>query len=164
MIIIGKIGNPYGILGWIHVISFTELKENIFKYFPWNIEKINIKIKKSDVIKYKLHIKNFIIQFKNIHTRTQAYKFANKNIFIKNDQLPQLGNKNYYWKDIKKCTIFNLKKKIIGPIINILENRVYNILEVWYKEKNKTIYIPFIQPNFIKKINISKKIIISKWV
>ncbi|WP_367679757.1 hypothetical protein [Buchnera aphidicola] len=42
-IIIGKIGSPYGIKGFIKIFSYTEKKENIFNYLPWFIKKKNLK-------------------------------------------------------------------------------------------------------------------------
>ncbi|VFP88491.1 Ribosome maturation factor RimM [Buchnera aphidicola (Cinara piceae)] len=163
MIIIGKLGTPYGILGWIHLISFTEKKKNIFNYFPWKLNKLNITIYKKDITIYKKHINNFIIKLKNINNRNQAFNISQQNILIKRTQLPKLKNKEYYWNDILSCYIFNLKGKKIGSVINIIDNKIYNTLLILCNKTNKNIYIPFIQPNIIKKINLKKKIIIVKW-
>ncbi|VFP81544.1 ribosome maturation factor RimM [Buchnera aphidicola] len=163
MIIIGKIGKPYGILGWVHLISFTEIKKNIFYYLPWRLNKNDLIINKNDIIIYKKYINNFIIKLKKINNRNQAFDISQQKILIKNKQLPKLKNKEYYWNDILSCNIFNTKGEKIGLVINILDNKVYNMLLVLCKKKNKTIYIPFIQPKIIKKINIKKKVIIVEW-
>lgn len=161
MIIIGQMGYPYGILGWIHVISFTEIKKNIFNYFPWYLDKSNIILTKNDICTYKKHTQNFILKIKNIHNRTQVSNIIKKNILIQYHQLPKLKNQEYYLNDIFSCKIVDLQKKEIGPIINITENKVYNILEILHTRTKKKIYIPFIQPNIIKKIDFKKKIIIA---
>ncbi|ABJ90715.1 ribosome maturation factor RimM [Buchnera aphidicola] len=158
MITIGKIGKPYGILGWFHMFSYTEKKNNIFNYFPWKLEKSNILLYKNNIIHYKTHTDHFLIKIKDINNRTQTLNFIKQNILIKNFQLPKLKNKEYYWNDIFSCYIFDLKKKKIGSIKNIIDNKFYCTLEILYKKKK--IYIPFIQPNFIKKIDIKKKIIV----
>lgn len=160
MIIIGKTGNPYGILGWIHIHSFTEKKENIFHYLPWKLEKSNIYIYKKDIIIYKKHKNNFLVKLDNLNDRTQAYFIAKQNILIKSIQLPELKKNEYYWNSILLCKIFNTKKKLIGSVNQILDNKIYNILKIFNSKKNKNIYIPFIQPKIIKKIDIKKKIII----
>ncbi|VFP86018.1 Ribosome maturation factor RimM [Buchnera aphidicola (Cinara pseudotaxifoliae)] len=163
MIIIGKIGNPYGILGWIHIHSFTEKKENIFRYLPWKLEKSNIYVYEKDIIRYKKHKNNFLVKLDHLHDRTQAYLMAKQNILIKSIQLPKLQKNEYYWNNILLCKIFNEKKELIGSVKQILDNKIYNILNIFNSKKNKNIYVPFIQPKIIKKIDIKKKIIIVNW-
>ncbi|VFP83741.1 ribosome maturation factor RimM [Buchnera aphidicola] len=160
MIIVGRIGHPYGILGWIHIVSFTEIKKNIFSYFPWILEKSRINLYKNDMIMYRKHRDQFIIKLKNIDNRNQTLNFIKQNILIKSNQLPILNNQEYYWHNILYCHIFNLKNKKIGLVTEILENKIYNTLKIFTIKNSKYIYIPFIQPDIIKKIDINNKIII----
>ncbi|VFP81165.1 Ribosome maturation factor RimM [Buchnera aphidicola (Cinara kochiana kochiana)] len=163
MIIIGKTGHPYGILGWMHIISFTEIKKNIFNYFPWILEKSRINLYKNDMIMYRKHINHFIIKLKNINNRNQVYNFTKQNILIQSNQLPILKNTEYYWHNILYCHIFNLKNEKIGLVSEILENKIYNTLKILAIKKNKYIYIPFIQPDIIKEIDINNKKIVINW-
>ncbi|MGI4816619.1 MAG: ribosome maturation factor RimM [Janthinobacterium lividum] len=163
MIIIGKIGHPYGILGWIHIHSYTEKKENIFCYFPWKLEKSNMYVYKKNIIRYKNHANHFLVKIDNLYNRTQAHSIANQNILMKSTKLPKLQKHEYYWNNILLCKIFNIEKEIIGLVKQILDNKIYNILKIFNFKKNKNIYVPFIQPNIIKKIDIKNKIIIINW-
>ena len=36
-IIIGKIGAPYGVKGWVKINSFTQVTADIFAYAPWRL-------------------------------------------------------------------------------------------------------------------------------
>ena len=36
-VIVGKIGAPYGVKGWVKINSYTETPEGIFEYAPWFI-------------------------------------------------------------------------------------------------------------------------------
>ena len=36
---IGKFGSPFGVRGWLKVISFTDPIQNILDYLPWYITK-----------------------------------------------------------------------------------------------------------------------------
>ncbi|VFP78242.1 Ribosome maturation factor RimM [Buchnera aphidicola (Cinara cuneomaculata)] len=164
MIIIGKIGHPYGILGWIHVISFTEIKKNIFNYFPWILERSCLKIHKKDILIYRKYMDHFLIKLNYINNRNQAYEFSKRNISIQLQKLPILKNQEYYWYHILYCTVFNLKNEKLGLVTNILENKIYNTLKIFNSKKNKNIYIPFVQPDIIKKIDIEKKIIIVVYI
>ena len=43
-VIVGKIGAPYGVKGWVKINSHTETPEGIFEYAPWFLgdEKVQI--------------------------------------------------------------------------------------------------------------------------
>lgn len=159
MIIIGKIGKPYGILGWLYLISFTEIKTNIFHYFPWTIQNSILILKKKDIISWKIHAKKIIIKIININNRNLANDIQKKNILIERKNLPKLSNNNYYYHEIIKCKVYNSKKKYLGIIDKIIENPIYNTIKI-VNNVNKNIYIPFILNKFIKTVDIYKKKII----
>ena len=38
VVIVGKLGRPYGVRGWQVLHSFTERSENLFSYAPWFVQ------------------------------------------------------------------------------------------------------------------------------
>lgn len=163
---IGKIYKPYGIFGWVHIISYTDLKKNIFNYFPWKLQNSKNKLYKNDIIKWKKYKENFIVLIKGIYNRTNTIKIIKKKITIKSTQLPILKSNEYYWNNILSCLVYNIQNKFLGYVIKILENNFYDILVIQKKNaiKKKIIYIPFVEPKIIKIVNIIKKKIIVDWI
>ncbi|WP_343182404.1 ribosome maturation factor RimM [Buchnera aphidicola] len=158
-IIIGKFGSAYGILGWINIISYTERKKNIFQYNPWFIQ-INNLWKKYFIESYKKNISKIKVKLKNINNRTEAKKLTNCIISIKNTQLKKIPKYEYYWKDILYCQVFNIDKKYIGIVYDIIRSKINDILVIKnFQKKNKCILIPFIEKVFIKNTDIKRKII-----
>ncbi|CAL4323805.1 Ribosome maturation factor RimM [Buchnera aphidicola (Neophyllaphis podocarpi)] len=159
-IIIGKIGSPYGILGWISIFSFTQKKKNIFAYNFWKIKKEK-KYFDITVIKWKRKKNKFYVKTKEIKDRTHASQFTNCNILIDEINLPILKNNEYYWKDIINCEVYNLNNYKIGYVISLIENGCYDILVIKtnLKKNKKMMFIPFIEKKIIKYVNINKKII-----
>ncbi|XBC43579.1 MAG: ribosome maturation factor RimM [Buchnera aphidicola (Meitanaphis flavogallis)] len=92
------------------MFSFTEKKQNIFNYHPWNIQN-NATKTTIYVQNWKDKKKYFIVKIKNIIDRSTAQKLTNNYIIINENILPPLKNDDYYWKDIINCTVFNIKKK-----------------------------------------------------
>lgn len=165
-IIIGSIQKPYGIFGWLHIISFTEIKKNIFNYFPWQFHTSKDIYQKKDILSWKKHIKDFIVLFKNIENRTKAYKIAKQKIIIPAKTLPILKKNEYYWNDILSCHVYDIYSQYLGVVFKIISNNFYDLLIIKTRKerKKKIIYIPFIMPNIIKKIDLIKKIIIAQWI
>ncbi|XRX42955.1 MAG: ribosome maturation factor RimM [Buchnera aphidicola (Tetraneura sorini)] len=163
---IGKIKSAYGILGWMKIHSFTENKKNIFNYQPWYIEK---KFDLLNLETWKKNKKNFLIKIKEINNRSEAEKIVNQYIMIEEKVLlPFSKKKEYYWKDIIKCQVFDLNLTFLGIVVKIIETGNYDVLVVnSLKENNnkkKTeILIPFIEKKIIKDVNIQKKKILVNW-
>ncbi|XBC38451.1 MAG: ribosome maturation factor RimM [Buchnera aphidicola (Floraphis choui)] len=162
-----KFGKPHGILGWIRVFSFTEEKQNIFKYYPWYIQKEKFKII-INVKNWKDKNKYFLVKIKNINNRSIAEKLTNYHVIINQSTLPKLQNDNYYWKDVIGCNVFNIKNKELGIVTDLMQTFSNDILVVNKTFKNnikkkQNILIPFIEKKIIKTINISNKTIIVDW-
>lgn len=161
----GKVGKSYGILGWITIFSFTEKKEKIFDYLPWFFLKDNkwIQIYLKNWKKYN---KNFIILIKNIYDRSTVMQFTNSDIIIDKNQLPFLKKNEYYWYDIINYQVINTNQIYLGQVTDLLRTK-YNDILIVKNKKNKNNHqntlIPFIEKKIIKKIDLSKKIIIVIW-
>lgn len=162
--LIGKVGKPYGILGWVTVFSFAEEKEKIFTYLPWFFFKENTwnYIIVEDWKKYK---NNFIIRIKGISDRSIIKNFTNSSIMISKNTLPELKKNNYYWHDIINCQVFNMENNYLGQVKNIIRTKNNDILIIKNSIQvfKKNILIPFIENKIIKNININDKLIIVQW-
>ncbi|BBI01313.1 ribosome maturation factor [Buchnera aphidicola (Nipponaphis monzeni)] len=162
MLLVGIITNPYGILGWLKLYSYTTIKLNIFNYFPWyhiiNNNKFVIHVKN-----WKTYKKNFLIKISNVTNRSEAERFAKCKILIDMQTLPKLKKNQYYWKDIQNCCVINYDRSILGYVNKIISTPSNDILIIkninQYQFKQKEILIPFIINTFIKKVDIYKKII-----
>lgn len=165
LLTIGKFGSPYGIRGWVKILSFTEIPEYIFHYKPWLVRKTNL----LEIIKlnnWKKNNKTTIAKIDGINDRTQAELIKNQKIFINNHSLPKLTKGNYYWKDIIGCTVININNYIFGNVKKLIETGSNDVLVVRSNCKDFAIkerFIPFIEQKIIKNINISNKIIKVDW-
>ncbi|WP_343152487.1 ribosome maturation factor RimM [Buchnera aphidicola] len=162
-IVIGKIGAPYGIKGLIKIFSYTQKKEDIFNYLPWFIKN---KIFEKILITYQRKIKEkFLVKFKNFFYREQLKPLTNKKIWINKNQLPILKKNEYYWNQIVGLSVLNIKKKKIGTIIDLIDNKFYDILIIKniLTMPNNILYVPFIEKKIVKEVNIKKNYILIDW-
>ncbi|QCI27259.1 ribosome maturation factor RimM [Buchnera aphidicola] len=158
LLIIGKIGAAYGILGWNKIFSYTEKKKNIFEYTPWLIH-YNKKWKKFFIENKKINKKIIIVKFININNRNNAQLLTNHVIFIKKKQLPKLKKFEYYWYNLINCKVFNTKKQYLGKVNKIIRTKANDILVIKIQKTNKEYLIPFIINIFINKVDLKMKFI-----
>ncbi|WP_225639390.1 ribosome maturation factor RimM [Candidatus Profftia sp. (ex Adelges kitamiensis)] len=165
-IIIGVIGAPFGILGWVRLFSFTEKIENIFKYQPWFIQ-ISMKLQYVEIENWKNSKYSLIIKFKGFNDRNKAQILNNCNVIVESLRFPKLEDGNYYWKDLINCQIVTTKGYKLGNIIGIIETGSNDVMVIKKNLKDKVgikkHLIPFITGQVIKKIDLITHIIEVDW-
>ncbi|QJC36266.1 16S rRNA processing protein RimM [Enterobacteriaceae endosymbiont of Donacia cincticornis] len=165
-IILGKFGKTYGIKGWIKLYSYTQKKRNIFLYKKiFILNNINV-IYFIKFFKYKVYKKNYIVQLKNLSSINTIINLINQKIYIFKNELKKYKNiKEYYWYEIIGCYVFN-KYFLLGKVVDLIKLKIHDVIIIQpnlFKINKKEILIPFIEPNIIKKIDLTNKIIKVNW-
>ncbi|MBA2654155.1 MAG: ribosome maturation factor RimM [Gammaproteobacteria bacterium] len=147
-IAIGRFGSPYGIKGWVKVISYTDPTEKILEYLPWYIFKDN---NKTPIVKVngKRHGNNLVIQIPQCKDRDEAKTYTNLEIYIDKEQLPAPEKDEYYWIDLVGLTVFNCEGENLGRVERLFDTGANDVLLV-KDEQAKERLIPYIDHVIIK--------------
>lgn len=164
--IVGKFGSSYGIRGWLRVFSFTQFPENIFDYVPWYIQRAGV-WQEVVVESYKPHNQDMIVKIQGVDDRDDANALTNIEIFVDMQKFPELGEGDFYWKDLIGCRVKNINGYDLGQVTELMETGSNDVLVV--KANLKDAFgaterlIPFVEGQFIKKVDLSAKIIEVDW-
>ena len=99
IVVIGKLGRPYGVRGWLALQSFTEPRENILAYQPWRIQTgqnsdwVNV----GDFLA-KPHKDAFIAQINGIEDRDEAARLTGSLIGVSRQVIDVLEEDEYLWQ------------------------------------------------------------------
>lgn len=161
IIIIGCIGAPHGIKGWVKITSYTRPSTNIVSYSPWLLE-IKQQWQTLEPTAYELHTKQVIAKLPNYDTREQVQLLTHTKIAIYRDQLPELADSDphYYWQDLIGLTVITHNGEELGKVDQLIATGANDVLVVQGKTKH---LIPFVLKHFILEVNLSKKQIIVDW-
>lgn len=129
IIIAGQLGGPYGVRGWIKVVSHTDTKENLLSMLPWML-KIKGNWQACDVEDAKVHGKGLIAKIKGIDSPEQAKTFVNTPLAIYASQLPELGDDEYYWQDLIGLHVYNEQDQYFGTIKTLIETGANDVMQV----------------------------------
>lgn len=88
--------------------------------------------------------------FEGIDSIEKAEQLKTKNLFIAQDDLPELEEGQYYYHELMNCTVYNEEKENLGEVVDILEAGANLVLRV--KSKNTSFLLPFV-PAFIVDVN-----------
>ena len=161
IVLLAKIGAPYGIKGFNHIQSFTDPLDNILTYK-------NILIgrkghwRKAQLSCGRLHNKSVVAKFEHISDRDQAQQLTGQEIAVLRSELPDTDG--YYWVDLEGLTVVTQAGELLGKVAylyEIADNA--NMLVIDQSNNNKERHIPFIEPDFVTKVCFETKQITVDW-
>jgi 16S rRNA processing protein RimM len=151
-LIVGKIGAPYGVKGWVKINSFTQNAENIFGYEPWKLG-ANQMVK---VDQWRFHNKALVAKLVGVDTREDAELIKNLDISISASQLPELEN-DFYWKDLIGMQVVTDKGYDLGNVKELFETGSNDVMMVKAKPNDafgqKERLLPFIYDQVVLEVD-----------
>lgn len=158
-VIVGKIASPFGVKGWLKIISFTEPPENILNYHPWFLLK-DQKKHEMVVIDSQKQVDRFIVLFKGIDNPETARLYSNAEISVERDQLPSLPENEYYWTDLEGLEVITTQDKILGKVDHVMATGSNDVLVITGEKRH---LVPFITEDVILKVDLQAKVILVNW-
>jgi len=157
-LVIGRIGSPYGVQGWLKVTSYTDPPENILSYQPWYIN-FKGQWQELPVNQTQLRHKDILIQIDGYADRDQARIFTGIEIVIERNQLPSLSEDEYYWADLEGLTVITIQGQILGTVSELFSTGSNDVLVVKGEKKR---LIPYLT-DVILKVDLINKTIQVDW-
>lgn len=157
---VGKIVNTHGIRGEVRVISSTDFPEE--RYAVGNKLSLFKADSKSPIVltvaSHRRH-KNFdLLTFEGYLTIEMVQGFRDGILKVSENQLSELEGDEFYFHEIKGCTVFGLDGQEIGVVTDILQTGANDVWTVT-PAKGKDHYIPYIE-DVVKEIDIDEKKIV----
>jgi len=172
-VIIGQIGAPYAIKGWVHLQSFMEEQAGIMDFAHWQLKAENDSWQPVRVTNIRPHGKGFVAKLELIDNPEQAALFTNRYIAVERDFLPELATEEHYWVDLLQLEVFDQANTRLGIVTSILETGANDVLvvtdvpEISYHAQNvagvKEYLIPYIPGQYVLQVDSAAKKILVAW-
>lgn len=150
----GRIVDPFGVLGWIKVSPFTEYVDGLLDYPVWWLSKGDGQWRQVKVSECNVHGKVLIAAIEQCADRTAAAQLKGLQVAIPRSQLPVLaksGKDGYYWSDLIGLEVINLQGEQLGRVAGLLETGANDVLQVQsQKEGAAERLIPFVAQVIVK--------------
>lgn len=157
-IVVGKLGGPHGVRGWIKVLSHTDPRENIFAYNPWWLN-VQGEWKAFEVENAREQGKGLVVKLADIDYRDQAQTLLHCQIAVNENQLPELDEGEYYWRDLIGLEVFNQDELSFGKVERLLETGANDVLIV---KGDRERLVPYID-QVVLKVDLDAKRIDVDW-
>jgi len=158
-IIIGRLGKPHGIKGWMKLHSFSHPTEQILNYQPWLVQEKKTwqTISIEDI---KQNHDQILIKIKNCNTPEAAKHYTNQNIATHRDNLPVPQEDEYYWTDLEGLNVIDQQGQPLGVVDHLFNTGANDIMSV--KLNGVETLIPFLKEVIID-VNFENKTIQVDW-
>lgn len=155
-IIIGKIVNAVGLKGEVKVYNYSDSLERYLR-----IEKILVGDKFFPIENVRAQKNMVILKLMGIDDRNGAEAMKGMDVAITEQDLEELPRDTFYIRDLINMDVVDRESgKLLGHIINVLQNTAQDIYEVETSE-GKTFMVPAVK-EFVKGIDlVDKKVYVS---
>lgn len=156
-VVIGQFGSPYGVRGWIHVNSFTEIPERIIQYSWWINDQQQLR--PVFVVEHQSRSQDLVVRLEDCHDRDVARKYTNHFILTARHLLPVLPNNEFYWTDLVGLQVKNLQGHELGVVKYLLETGANDVFVIQGEYRYLLPYIDAV----VNLIDIRQGVIMVDW-
>lgn len=132
-LVIGRIGSPFGVKGWLKVHSFTEPTTNLLDYRKIYIGRAG-DWRQVEIDSGREHGTGLVAHIKGCDDRNQAETLARLDIAIDREVLPALEAGEYYWDQLIGLKVYTQgaegSEVLLGEVDHLLETGANDVLVV----------------------------------
>lgn len=166
-LVIGKIGAPYGVKGWVKITSYTHELEGVFAYSPWLLGQEQGDKKQYIVDQWRTHNKGLVAKLVGVENRDDAESIKNLEISIKAEQLPHLADNDFYWRELVGMQVVTEQGYSLGVVKELFETGANDVMLIkanlndafGHKER----MVPYLLDQVIKQVDRQAKTIKVDW-
>lgn len=126
-VVLGRIGAPFGVQGWVKVTSYTDPPEGIVDFPSWELVRAG-RSERRAVLDWKRAGRAVAVQLDGVATRDDAQALTGTEVQVDRDELPPTGSGEFYWHDLLGLEAANVADVPLGRIEQILELPAHPVL------------------------------------
>jgi 16S rRNA processing protein RimM len=148
---VGKVISTQGIRGEVKFHYYNEVSEDFLRYTSLFVVKQNVKteIRPARVRFQKAFV---YIQFEGVENVEEASSLVDKELFVREEDLPSLEDGEYYEYQLVGLDVINIKKEKIGSVESILHTGANDVIMV---AGTKGLTVPLVE-GFVVEIDVEK--------
>lgn len=165
---VGRTAGVFGVKGWLKICSYTEPKENIVNYSPWWL-KTRHGAKPFEVDDFKFRDKDLVVHLKGVDDRDLAAQYNLTDIAIERNQLPKLGDGDFYWHQLLGLAVVTGgagKGILLGEVEKLIETGANDVLVVRPSADSiddRERLLPYVPDVYVLSVDLEKEQIRVEW-
>ena len=159
-IVVGTVGAPFGVAGWMHVKSHTDPAENILGYRPWQASlgagegwrKVEAEVRPQHG--------GFVARFDGVADRDGAAAWRGARIGVCADALPEPEEREHYWHDLVGLRVVTRDGDELGNVARLFATGAHDVLVVHEAARERL--LPFVD-HVVEAVDAQSGRIVVDW-
>jgi 16S rRNA processing protein RimM len=126
-VVLGRVGAPFGVQGWLKVQSYTDPREGIAGYPVWELHR-GASLGRWTVLEWKRAGSGVAVRLQGVDSREAAQALTGAEVRVERAELPPTAPGEYYWHDLVGLDAFGLQGEPLGRVAEILELPAHPVL------------------------------------
>ena len=156
---LGRIGSPYGVLGWMHIQSFTEPPEGVLDYPVWDLRLGAGPQTSYRLVTGRIQGRGVVAHLEGVTDRDAAALLRGAMIEVRRSALPPTAQREYYRGDLIGFVVRNLEGVELGKLDHFVEGTASATMVV---NGTAEYWIPAI-PQYLRKVDLEGRWISVDW-
>ena len=158
-VVLGRIVGLFGVKGWVKVFSYTEPREAVLDYEGWLLGRKG-NWERAGIAEGKRQGKSVIARLDGIEDRDAAAELVGTDIGVDRDEMPELGDGQYYWADLEGLSIVHRDGSDIGKVAYVMATGANDVLVT---EGPNERLIPFVMERVVLDVDLTAGVITVDW-
>ena len=161
-VLVGRIAGLYGVQGWLKIESWTEPRDRIFDYQPWQLDLVPQGLTREiSGIKGRTLGKRLICKLPDVDDCDAGSVLLGCDISIARQLLPPLAQNEYYWTDLEGLEVVTLEGALLGEVSHLFATGANDVVVV--KHGTREYLIPFVQGVYVCSVDIAGRRMVVDW-
>jgi len=162
---LGRVASPFGVKGWVKLVSFTQPRDNIFGYKHFFAIREGVEIE-LEMDAGKPQGKGLIAHFVGFDTPEAVRELTGLELSVSSDALPELGADDYYWHQLIGLQVVNRDGVNLGRVESLFETGANDVMVVAPDsssvDDNQRL-IPWLPDQVVVEVNLAGDRILVDW-
>lgn len=160
-VVLGVVGAPFGLEGWVYVQSFSESPESLREYSTWWLRQGGYEIPLT-LESTAVHSGRLIAKWLGCESRDKAVAYRGAEVVVPRSALPPLEDGSYYWADLEGCEVVDRNRHEVLGCVDYLYESAQDIMVVRHPERGES-HIPFLLDDVVLEVDLASKRIWVDW-
>ncbi len=159
LVIVGRIVGVFGVAGAVKLHSYTEPRENIFRYRPW-IVRLGDETREIALPKGKAQGKGIVATLPGVDDRDAAAALMGADVYVRRDALPKPAPGELYWSDLEGLRVRTVEGRELGTVSHLFETGANDVIVV---KGDRERLIPFLRDRVVREVDLAAGTMIVDW-
>ena len=162
MVVLGRLGGPWGVKGWLKVESYTDPPAALLDYRLWHVAAAGGRWETVRLVGGRPQGagRTLVVELEGIATPEAARAWGQREVATPRSQLPPTRAGEYYWDDLPGCSVTTLTGRNLGVISHFHAFPANPVMVV--REGGAEHWVP-LTPRHLKQVDVQARRVVVDW-